>query len=54
MRDLIRWLAVGEDLREPFVQAMLVESTVAALYLALVGLGVLAFFGVSWESSGGR
>jgi cell shape-determining protein MreD len=53
-RDLIRWLAVGEDLREPFVQAMLVESTVAALYLALVGLGVLAFFGVSWESSGGR
>lgn len=54
IRDLIRWLVVGEELREPFVQALLVESGLAALYMALVGLGVLVVFGVSWESSGGR
>lgn len=50
-RDLIRWVAVGEDLREPFVSALLVESSVQALYMAIVGLAVIAFFGISWEPS---
>lgn len=53
-RDLIHWLMVGEELREPFVRAVLVDSTLASVYMALVGLAVLALTGVSWESSGSR
>jgi rod shape-determining protein MreD len=54
LRDLIQWLAVGEELREPFARAMLVEGSLAALYVAAVGLVVLALLGVSWDSSEGR
>lgn len=42
MRDLIQWIVVGESLREPFVQEMILGSTVAALYLAGVGMVVVA------------
>lgn len=53
-RDLIQWLAVGEGVRQDFVQAMLVESVLASLYMAAVGLAVLMLLGVSWESGQGR
>lgn len=36
-KDLVYWLGAGEAVREPFAQAMLVESPVAALYAAVVG-----------------
>lgn len=54
LRDLLQWLLVGEEFREPFVRAMLVEGGVAAAYMALVGLAVLAVLGISWDSAEGR
>lgn len=53
-RDLIRWVAVGEDLREPFVSAVLVGSGLQAVYAALVGVLVVTLFGISWEASANR
>ena len=45
LRDLIRWVAVGGDLREPFLSSVVLESGIASLYLAVVGLGVLVLIG---------
>ncbi|MDX1568691.1 MAG: hypothetical protein R3223_12870 [Longimicrobiales bacterium] len=42
MRDLLQWIVVGEGLREPFLQEMVVASGVSALYLAGVGILVVA------------
>ncbi|MFP3948176.1 MAG: hypothetical protein ACOC8K_09270 [Gemmatimonadota bacterium] len=42
MRDLLQWIAVGEGLREPFFQEMVVASGVSALYLAAVGIVLVA------------
>lgn len=36
-RDLIHWLAAGEGARDPFVESVLLQGGVAALYLAGVG-----------------
>lgn len=49
-RDLIHWVAVGESLREPFVDAMLVDSSIAALYVVVVGGIALSVSGAWWES----
>jgi rod shape-determining protein MreD len=37
LRDLGHWLLAGEGIREPFWNAMLLESTVSALYAAAIG-----------------
>lgn len=50
MKDLIHWVMVGEAVREPFVQAMLVETSLAAGYAALVGVLVVTVTGAWWES----
>jgi rod shape-determining protein MreD len=49
-RDLIHWIAVGERMREPFVDAMLVQAPIAAAYAAVVGLVVISVIGLGWES----
>ena len=49
-RDLLHWVAVGESVREPFVNTMLINSPLAAAYAALVGLGVVAISGIGWET----
>ena len=49
-RDLLHWVAVGESVREPFVDTMLINSPLAAAYAALVGLGVVAISGIGWET----
>lgn len=49
-RDLIHWLAVGESVREPFVQAILVEGSLAAVYVTLVGVVAMTVSGAWWES----
>ncbi len=40
LRDFVHWLAVGEDLREPFLVAVLIRGSAGALYAALVGVVV--------------
>ena len=50
VKDLLYWVLVGEGIREPFVQAVLVESSVNALYAAAVGVLVVTVTGAWWES----
>ena len=50
VKDLLHWVLVGEAVREPFVQALLVESSVNALYAAGVGVLVVTVTGAWWES----
>ena len=44
IRDLIYWIAAGEGLREPFLSAVVVDGTVAAVYGALLGVLILVPF----------
>ncbi len=52
VRDLIHWIAVGADLRRPFVEAMVIQSGVASIYVAVVGLVLLWLTGLTWDPSG--
>lgn len=49
MRDLLHWLMVGEGLRQPFLNEVLVQGTVAAAYAALIGIALLALMGRAGE-----
>lgn len=50
VRDLVSWLMVGETIRGPFVDEMLVQSGLASLYAAAVGLLVMALTGL-WRDT---
>ena len=50
VKDLLYWVLVGEGIREPFVQAVLVGSSLNALYAAAVGVVVVTITGAWWES----
>jgi rod shape-determining protein MreD len=45
LRDLVHWIVVGEGVREPFVNAMLVDGLFSAIYVGLVGMLVMTVFG---------
>lgn len=45
LRDLLYWVAAGEGVREPFLNAVLVEGTLAAAYVAALGLILFLPFG---------
>ncbi len=49
-RDLLQWVAVGEGLRESFVETMLIQSPISAVYAGVVGLVVIAISGLGWET----
>ena len=46
IRDLVHWVMVGEDLRQPFVDQVMVDGLVGAFYAAAVGVVVLAVTGL--------
>ena len=50
VRDLLHWVAVGEGLREPFVDAMLIQSPISAVYAGVIGLVVITVGGLGWET----
>ena len=50
LRDLIFWVVIGDSLRGPFTDSVLVESSIAALYAAFVGLVATAASG-AWRES---
>lgn len=50
--DLIQWILVGDAVREPFVDALLVRGPLGAAYMTLVGLAALFVSGVWRESIG--
>lgn len=49
-RDLLHWIAVGEGLREPFVEQVLIEGGIASLYVGAVGLLVAEVWGLGREA----
>ncbi len=42
VRDLVHWLSVGEGLRQPFVDQVLVQGAIGGAYAAALGLGLVA------------
>lgn len=50
MRDFAHWILVGDDLRRPFVDQVLVQGGTGAIYVALVGLGLTTFIGLTADS----
>lgn len=50
MRDFAQWVLVGEELRQPFADQVLLQGGIGALYVALVGLGLTVFIGLTAES----
>ncbi len=49
-RDFLHWLVVGEGLRESFVDTMLIQSPISAVYAGVIGLIVMAITGLGWET----
>ncbi len=49
-RDLIHWIAVGEEVRQPFLDSMLIGSSLAAAYATVVGVVAIAMSGSWWET----
>ncbi len=45
VRDLIQWIMTSSELREPIGQALLVDSTMASAYVAMVGVALVRLFG---------
>jgi len=45
LRDFIYWMAAGEIMRGPFVNAILFDGLLGAVYLAAVGFLLFLFFG---------
>lgn len=50
LRDLVHWMLMGEALRRPFVEQVLLQGLTGAAYAAVTGLAVLALTGMSNES----
>lgn len=45
LKDLIYWGAAGPSVGGPFVEAVVVQGGLGALYVAVVGLGLVTLFG---------
>ena len=51
LRDLVYWFMVGESLRQPFVDQVLIQGLIGGLYAAVVGVALLAVTGLRKELS---
>lgn len=45
VRDFLQWIVAGEAVREPFVQGLVLQSGLAALYGAAVGVALILITG---------
>ncbi len=50
LKDLVYWMVAGDAVRGPFLQGILVESPLAAVYAALVGTVVATLTGAGWRT----
>jgi cell shape-determining protein MreD len=50
LRDLFHWMAVGEGLRQPFVDQVLIQGAASAAYAAAIGLVLAAVTGLGREA----
>jgi len=41
LKDLVHWIAVGEQLREPFLNALFLVGFFSAVYAGLIAVGVM-------------
>ena len=49
-RDLVHWVSVGEGLRQPFVEQVIVQGAIGGAYAAVVGIGLMTITGLAGES----
>ncbi len=49
-REVLRWVMVREELRQPFVEQILLQAPIGALYAAAVGVLVVMFSGLWHEA----
>jgi rod shape-determining protein MreD len=50
LKDLVYWIAVGEDIRQPFLESMLIGSSLAAAYATAVGVVAITIGRSWWET----
>ena len=49
-RDFVHWVLIGDDLRQPFVDQVLVEGVIAGAYVAAIGLALTFLLRLTAES----
>lgn len=49
LRDLVHWIAVGEGLRQPFIDQVMIQGTIGGAYVAAVGITLFAVTGLGRE-----
>ena len=49
-KDLLYWIVAGESVRGSFIDAMLIDSSLAAVYAGSVGLIVVVISGIGWDT----
>jgi hypothetical protein len=50
IRDFVHWIAVGEDLRQSFLDQVIFQGMIGGLYAAAVGVTLLAVIGLAGEA----
>ena len=50
VRDLVYWFMVGETLRQPFVDQVLIQGLIGGMYAAIVGVVLLAVTGLRQQA----
>lgn len=50
LRDLVHWIAVGEGLRQPFIDQVMIQGTIGGAYVAAVGITLFAVTGLGREA----
>ena len=51
VRDVLHWVSVGEELRQPFVEHVLVQGAIGGAYAAAVGFCLVILTGLSGEQA---
>jgi hypothetical protein len=51
MRDLLHWLMMSSNLRQPFFAEVILQGMLAAAYAAVVGIALLSLFGRGGEEA---
>lgn len=46
LRDMLHWIVVGDALRQPFVEHVLIQGLLGGLYAAAVGIVIMAVTGL--------
>ena len=50
LRDLLHWVFVGDSIRQPFMDQVVVQGLIGGMYAAMVGLAIMAVTGL-WRDA---